>query len=154
MRRKSEKKIRQAAAQLGGSSVYNIDAVRKKTGIIKKVFDKTIIDMARLKSIELIDADTDGMDASERESLLRHGDSLYAEFIFLDVEGQPEETASEKIVSEVKPEDRKPENIEIVLMEFESDTWQKFQNLCETRENKDPIRKIQEMIHDYIIVDD
>ena len=151
MRRKSEKKIRQAAAQLGGSNIYNIDAVRKKAGIIRKVFDKTILDMARLKSIELIDADTDGMDASEMESLLRHGDSLYADFIFLDVEGQPEETESEKNVSEVKPENRKHENIEIVLMEFESDSWQQFRSLCKTRENKDPIRKIQEMIHDYII---
>ena len=42
MRRKSEKKIRQAAAEFGGSNIYNIDSARKKTGIIKKVLDKTI----------------------------------------------------------------------------------------------------------------
>jgi len=149
MRRKSEKKIRQAAAELGGSGIYNIDAIRKRTGIIKKVFDKTILDMARLKSIELIDADTEGLNASEIENLLRHGDNLYADFIFLDAEAQPEEKASEKIVSEIQPE-----KIEIVLMEFESDIWQQFQNLCKTREEIGPIRKIHEMIHDYIIDDD
>jgi hypothetical protein len=153
MRRKSEKKIRQAAAELGGSNIYNIAAVRKKSGIIKKVFDKTILDMARLKNVELIDADTDGLDASEIENLVRHGDNLYADFIFLDAEGQPEEKESDKIVSEVKSEERKPEKIEIVLMEFEPDIWQQFQNLCKTGENKDPIQKIQEMIHDYIIGD-
>jgi hypothetical protein len=154
MRRKSEKKIRQAAAKLGGSGIYNIDAVRKKTGIIKKVFDKTILDMARLKNIELIDADTEGLDASEIENFVRHGDNLYADFIFLDAEGEPEEKESEKIVSEVKPEEQKPEKIEIVLMELEPDIWQQFQNLCKTREDIGPIRKVHEMIHDYIVDDD
>ncbi|MFC1489095.1 hypothetical protein ACFL6B_04520 [Thermodesulfobacteriota bacterium] len=154
MRKKSEKKIRQAASELHTSNVYRIDEVRKKAGIIKKVFDKTILDMARLKIVELIDADTDGLDASEIENLVRQGDNLYADFIFLDAEGQPEGKKSEKIVSEVKAEERKPEKIEIVLMEFEPDIWQQFEHLCKTREYKDPIQKIQEMIHDYIVGDD
>ena len=110
--------------------------------------------MARLKNVELIDADTDGLDASEIENLVRHGDKLYADFIFLDAEEQPEVKESENIGSEVQPEERKPEKIEIVLMEFELDIWQQFQNLCKTRENKDPIQKMQEMINDYIVDDD
>jgi len=98
MRKKSEKKIRQAASELGTSNVYRIDEVRKKAGIVKKVFDKTILDMTRLKSIELIDADADGLHAAEIENLVQRGDKLYACFTFLDAEGDPEEKEPEKTV--------------------------------------------------------
>ncbi|MBC8438565.1 MAG: hypothetical protein H8D87_02640, partial [Deltaproteobacteria bacterium] len=47
MRKKVEHKINQAVAELGRLEYYRIDKVREKTGTVRKVFDKTILDMAR-----------------------------------------------------------------------------------------------------------
>jgi len=95
MRKKSEEKIRRAAAALGDSNLYRIDRVREKTNVIRKVFDKTILDMARLKTIELKGGDTQGMSASEIGNLICLGDELYVYFTFLDSESEPEKQRSD-----------------------------------------------------------
>ena len=73
MRRKAENKIRQAAAELGQAEFYRIDKIRTKAGLIRKVFDKTILDMARVGAIELAGGSTDSMSPSEIGNLIRDG---------------------------------------------------------------------------------
>ena len=45
MRKKAEQKIRNAVAELGNPDFPRIDAVRQKAGLLRKVFDKTVLDM-------------------------------------------------------------------------------------------------------------
>ena len=80
MRKKAEQKIRQAAADLGETNLYRIDRVRERAGFIKKVFDKTILDMARLGTIELKYGNTDDMNPHEIENLIRYRDSIFVYF--------------------------------------------------------------------------
>ena len=84
MRKKAEQKIRQAAADLGETNLYRIDRVRERAGFIKKVFDKTILDMARLGTIELKYGNTDDMNPHEIENLIRYRDSIFVYFCFSD----------------------------------------------------------------------
>lgn len=155
MRRKVENKIRRALELLGESGPYRIDRVRAKTGVIKKVFDKTILDMARLGTIELMGGDTRSMSASEIEGLVVSGDTVYVYFKLLDEETQPQPPAS---LSEMpadphaqrptsdSPDEKPPE---IILFEINPETWRKFESRCKTDEEKNPLQKIQEMIEDY-----
>ena len=80
MRKKAEQKIRQAAAELGDLNLYRIDRVRERAGLIKKVFDKTVLDMARLGAIELKYGNTDDMNPHEIENLIRYRDSIFVYF--------------------------------------------------------------------------
>ncbi|MFC1515503.1 C-GCAxxG-C-C family protein [Thermodesulfobacteriota bacterium] len=95
MRKKVEKKIRQAVKELEKSEYYRIDKVRDRTiGVIPKVFDKTILDMARLNTIELIGGDTDEMNPAEINKLVRKGDDVYLYFSLLEDESEEEKIAS------------------------------------------------------------
>ena len=99
MRKKVEKKIRQAVRELGTSEYYRIDKVRERTtGVIPKVFNKTILDMARVKTIALEGGDTDEMDSAEINKLVRKGEDIYVYFKFLDDESEAEkiEIASQR----------------------------------------------------------
>ncbi len=155
MRKKVEHKINQAVAELGRLEYYKIDKVREKTGIIRKVFDKTILDMARVGTIKLLDGDTTGMSSSEIGNLIRYGDQLYVYFKFPDAETEPEAQKLQKAtMGAAKPareesESSITENIEIVLLEIEPEMWQRFGELCKVKEDKAPIPKIREMIRDY-----
>jgi hypothetical protein len=84
MRKKAEKRIRQAAAELGEKNLYRIDQIRERAGLIKKVFDKTILDMARLGTIELRYGETHDMFPHEIENLLRYRDSIFVYLCFSD----------------------------------------------------------------------
>ncbi len=156
MRKKVEHKISQAIAELGKLEYYRIDKVREKTGTIRKVFDKTILDMDRVGTIELLDGDTTGMSPSEIGNLIRFGDQLHVYFKFPDAETEPEAQQPQKAAMEAvqpksaEPESPKTENIEIVLLEIEPEMWQRFVELCQDMEDKAPVRKIREMIRDYI----
>ncbi|MFH2219286.1 MAG: C-GCAxxG-C-C family protein [Pseudomonadota bacterium] len=94
MRKKVEKKIRQAVKELGKSEYYRIDKVRDRSGVIPKLFDKTILDMARVKTIELAVGDTDEMTPGEINKLVRKGDNVYVYFSFPDDESEAEKIAS------------------------------------------------------------
>ena len=146
MRKKVEHKINQAVAELGKLEYYRIDKVREKTQAIRKVFDKTILDMSRVGTIELLDGDTTGMNPSEVGNLIRSGDQLYVYFKFPDAETEPKARQPQR----EEPENSKTENIEIVLLEIEPEMWQRFEELCKGIEDKAPVQKIREMIRDYI----
>lgn len=156
MRKKVEHKINQAVAELGRLEYYRIDKVREKTQAIRKVFDKTILDMARVGTIELLNGDTTGMNPSEIGNLIRYGDQLHVYFKFPDAETEPEVQQPQKAtMGAAKPESEEPEsskieNIEIVLLEIEPEMWQHFEELCKVIENKAPVQMIREMIRDYI----
>ncbi|MFC1814521.1 hypothetical protein ACFL0M_00985 [Thermodesulfobacteriota bacterium] len=135
MRKKAERKIREAAAMLGDSNLYRLDKVREKAGLIPKVFDKTILDMNRLKTIELKAGTTEGMSPAEIGKLVRQGESIYVQFSFLD--------------SAVEPPKREPATIDIMLPGLDSELWQQFEKNCSTREGKKAVQKILEMILDY-----
>ncbi|MBW1842041.1 MAG: C_GCAxxG_C_C family protein [Deltaproteobacteria bacterium] len=94
MRKKVEKKIRQAVKELGKSEYYRIDKVRDRAGVIPKLFDKTILDMARVNTIELTGGDTDEMNPAEINKLVRKVDDVYVYFSFLDDESEAEKIAS------------------------------------------------------------
>lgn len=150
MRKKAENKIRQAVAELGKLEFYRIDKVRAKAGLIRKVFDKTILDMDRVGAIELSGGNTADMNPSEIGNLIHHGDTLYVNFKYLDTDTQPEEIKPKKIETQKpEPEDIELEDLQIVLLEVEPAMWQRFEHQCLTREDKDPVEKIKEMIHDY-----
>ena len=150
MRKKVENNIRQAVAELGKSELYRIDKIRAKAGLIRKVFDKTILDMDRVGAIELSGGNTDDMNPSEIGNLVHHGDKLYVNFKILDTDIQPEEINSKKIETpKPEPEDMELEDLQIVLLEVEPAIWQRFEHQCLTREDKDPVEKVKEMIHDY-----
>jgi len=150
VRKKAENKIRQAVAELGKSELYRIDKVRAKAGLIRKVFDKTVLDMDRVSAIELLGGNTDDMNPSEIGNLIHHGDKLYVSFKLLATDIQPEEINSKKIETpKPEPEDMELEDLQIVLLEVEPAIWQRFEHQCLTKEDKDPVEKIKEMIHDY-----
>lgn len=156
MRKKVEYKINQAVADLGKLEYYRIDKVREKTQTIRKIFDKTILDMAQVGTIELLGGDTTGMNPSEIDNLIRYGDQLHVYFKFLDAETEPEAQKTPKeTIGAAKPkreelEISKTENIEIVLLEIEPEMWQRFGELCKGREDMAPAEKIREIIRDYI----
>lgn len=156
MRKKVEHKINQAVAELGRSEYYRIDKVREKTQMIRKVFDKTILDMARVGTIELLGGDTTGMNPSEIGNLIRYDDQMHVCFKFPDAETEPEAQKTPKATigaakpKREEPESSKTENIEIVLLEIEPEMWQRFGELCKGREDKAPVEKIREMLRDYI----
>jgi hypothetical protein len=135
MRKKAEKKIREAAAMLGDLQVYRLDKVRKKAGLIPKVFDKTILDMNRLRTIELKEGATEGLSPSEIGNLVRQGDVIYVHFSFLD--------------STAEPQKIEPATIDIMLPDLDRELWRQFEQNCLTREGKKPVQKIQEMILSY-----
>ncbi len=84
MRRKAEKQIRKAVISLGRSQLYRIDKVREKTNLIRKVFDKTILDMARVGTIELLEGDLVKMTGAEISGMIQKGDFVYMYLSFFE----------------------------------------------------------------------
>ncbi len=135
MRRKAELEIRQAAAAMGDRDSYRIDQVRERTTLIRKVFDKTILDMARLGTISIESRHISEMNEPEVGNFIRQGDTVYIRFSFPDGGGIPE--------------DLKPKTLDIALQGFDLTEWTRFEYLCKTREGKTAVEKIREMIRDY-----
>jgi hypothetical protein len=135
MRQKAERKIRQAAAGLGEANLYRIDQVRSNTDLIRKVFDKTLLHMASLGTIDLKGGDTDGMNDSEISNLIYHKDILYVYFSFLE---------ENRI-----PAPAEPQKMDVLLEGIEIERWRRFEALCESREGKKPLQKINEIISEY-----
>ncbi len=138
MRQKAEKQIRDAAALLGPAESYRIDAVRTRTDLVRKVFDKTLLDMARLKTIELTGGDTSRLNPTEIENLINHQGVQYVYFRFLVDSAAPEPAPA-------LSEPQIP-----ALSGIEREQWLKFKYLCEKREGKSPVEKLCEMIDTYL----
>ena len=141
MRKKAEKKIRKAAAMLGEDNNYRLDKVRINAGLYPKVFDKTILDMARLGTIALKEGNIDGLSPAEIGNMVSKGEIVYMYFSFQDATGgEPAEAEAEM---------KAPETVDIVLAGVDRVIWQQFERLCLDREGKPPLQKIVEMISEY-----
>lgn len=135
MRQKAEQRIREAVAELGLSPPYRIYQVRERTGLIRKVFDKTILDMARLGTIQLFKGETTGLSDVEISNLIYHGDAIYVSFMFLEAGKTPQYAI---------------DAIDITLKEIDRDEWAKFEYLTQKIERKTGVQKIRDMIRWYI----
>jgi len=144
MRKKAEKKIREAAAVLGEADLYRIDRVRENTDLIRKVFDKTLLDMERLKKVELIGRDASEVDPTEAGNLIRREDKIYVEFRFTDPPAEPEKKEQPDV----------PETTSIILKGIDRSLWRRFESTCARREEILPSEKIKELIRDYILQTD
>ena len=145
-------------AKLGQSEFFRIDKVRAKAGLVHKVFDKTILDMDRVGTIELAGGDTDSMSPSEIGNLIREGENLHVQFKFLGPQEEPETfveaedlTTEEAQPAITAPQTPEPEDVEVVLLELDPAIWQRFEHQCLAKEEIDPVDKIKAMIYDYIL---
>jgi hypothetical protein len=136
MRRKAEQKIREAAEILGSSDQYRLDKIRELAGLNRKVFDKTVLDMARLGDIALVSGGTENMSATEIGNLVRQGEQIYVTMSFV-----------EKDVPEKKIP---PKTVTIMLKGINKEEWMEFERCCMQKEGKKPVRKIRELICKYI----
>jgi len=141
MRKKAEKIIREAAARLGEDNNYRLDKVRIKAGLIPKVYDKTILDMARLGTITLKEGKTDGLAPAEIGNMVRKGETVYMYFSFQEEIGEKP--------AEAEPGIKAPETVDVILSNVDRAVWQQFEKLSLDREGKPPLQKIVEMIVAY-----
>ncbi|GBC60536.1 hypothetical protein DENIS_1493 [Desulfonema ishimotonii] len=141
MRKKAEKKIRQAAAELSSGGDYRLDEVRGRAGLHPKIFDKTILDMARLDTIALFTGSTAGMSPVQISNLVRRGDTVYIRFRFTDGSDVPEhqESPGPEVTTTV-----------VILQHLGPDEWESFEHMCHAEEGKRAEQKIREMIREYI----
>ncbi len=159
MRQKAEKAIRRAAASLCDSDSYRLDKVRFGAGLHRKVFDKTILDMARLGTIHLNSANTEELYNVETGDLVSTGDMVYISFTFADSEKMQIEPESDSENEQTQPEpdadsenkqvQPEPESIDSIMQGIDIAEWETFDFNCKIREGLKPFQKIQEMITDY-----
>ncbi len=164
MRKKAEKKIRDAVAELGCPEHHRLDRIRPLAGLHPKVFDKTILDMERVGTISLSAEGLDQMTAGEISLLVRRGETVYVSFRFIDgsfVNGvfidkslpsmQPEPIImdTEPIMMDTEPIIMDTEPIVLILQGLFPGEWEQFEQLCETREGKTGLVKIEDMIRVY-----
>ena len=136
MRKKAEKAIREAAARIGNGPTYAIDQVRNGSGLIRKVYDKTVLDMARLGDVELQKADAADLDPMDIGRFIRRGEEIFTHF-----------TLVTKSMDSPEPID---EPVEVVIQGFRRSIWEQFEKKCRKIENKGPAQKIKEMIKAYV----
>ncbi|WP_373500711.1 hypothetical protein [Desulfococcus sp.] len=148
MRQKAEKRIREAAAGIG-CGPFRLDAVRAGAGLHPRVFDKTIIDMARVGAITLAPLE-DGCE--ETAGLVRRGDRIYARFDFAAAPGpapSPPET-NEAPAGSKPPPPAPMDAVVVILRNLLPGEWEAFSDRCLTREGKSPHEKIEEMIRGHL----
>jgi len=134
MRKKAENKIRQAVEDIDSNHQHRLDKVRAGAGLVPKVFDKTILDMERVGTIKLYTEGIEKLSDAEISSLVRRGDIIYVSFSFIDT---PLETKQE------------PETIVLILQGLYPGEWEKFEGLCEKKEGKTAIQKLEDMVRIY-----
>lgn len=133
LRKKAEQQIRKATTILGGAGFFRIDTVRAYCSLLPKVYDKTILDMARVGTIELIRAQPDD-DPESGAGLIRRGDTVFEFFRFTDG-------------SDIQNLEG---TIDIVWHKVPRELWQRFENRCLKTEVKTPFEKVLELIRDYL----
>ena len=132
MRRKAEQAIRQAAATLGSDNMYRIDQVRAMAGIVRKVFDKTLLDMARLGAVALKGGETEGLLTGD---LIRQGETTYVYFSFLE--------------AVVEPEKMDADLVGISLPGLDTPAWYVSTAFAAFGRGKSGVSKLVEIIHQY-----
>ncbi len=143
MRKKAEKEIRRAVSALDSTDCHRIDRVRGRTSLIRKVFDKTILDMARVGTIELVSKNVTETDDIEIRNFIRQGDMVHVSFSFTDGTEKGAEYPKEQ------SKEHMPETVNVILREIDRPTWELFQYLCEVRDGKKPDQKLLEMIREF-----
>ncbi len=143
MRKKAENAIRAAAARLETPQPHRIDRVRKRTDLIRKVFDKTLLHMAQVGTIQLHGGPTDYLTDEQVRDLVSQGDRLHVSFSFLDA--APPRPASPP----APPAPRESVVVSVTLQDLDRDEWERFERNCRRREGKSPAEKLWEMILAY-----
>ena len=143
MRKKAERKIRLAAAELDSHEKHRLDEVRIRAGLHPKVFDKTILDMERVGTISLLSGSTKGMTGVEIRNLVRRGDIIYTTFSFTDIPDEHQEPENVDSGPELT-------TIMVILQHILPWEWERFEQLCMESEEKRASEKITEMIRNYI----
>jgi hypothetical protein len=133
MRKKAEKQIRMAAASMESGQPFRLDRIRNRVEMVRKVFDKTILDMARVGAIELYPATPPELATGNSEDFVRQGKEIFGSFSF--IESSPEKAESEPV--------------DILLESVDPVLWRHFTYLCNAKEDKDPRKKIIEMMEQY-----
>ncbi|MCP4109912.1 MAG: hypothetical protein GY749_31060 [Desulfobacteraceae bacterium] len=148
MRQKAEQAIRRAAASVCDSDSYRLDKVRFGAGLHRKIFDKTILYMARLGTIHLNSANPEELYNVETRDLISKGDMVYISFTFADSEKVQivPDPAGDSENEQIQPE---PETIDTVLQGIDSAEWDMFDFNCKIRDGVKPVQKLQKMITDY-----
>jgi hypothetical protein len=149
MRRKAEKEIQRAASAVGGSGPFRLDVIRSEAGLHPKIFDKTILDMARVGTITLEPLEEDGAGPEATHGLVRHGDRIYARFAFTDapVAAPP---ALENPTPPVKIRPAPVDAVVVILQNLLPGEWEAFSDRCRADGVKTPHEKIEEMIRQYL----
>ncbi len=154
MRKKAEKKIREAVIQIGSKNRHRLDLVRKRAGLHPKVFDKTILDMERVGTIKLYSDTTNKMTRGQISALVKRGEVIYTSFSFIETgetaKAKParESTASPCCENKIRP--ATIETIVVILQNLIPGEWEEFGKLCEELEGRKPHEKIENMIREYI----
>lgn len=152
MRRKAERQIREAAARIG-KGPFRLDAVRAGAGLHPRVFDKTILDMARLGDITLEPLEAGCADTA---GLVRQGERVYARFAFAPAPG-PEQAAPEAPgapTAAAPPSPAPVDAVVVILRNLLPGEWEAFSDRCRTGEGKSPHEKIEEMIRSHLYARD
>jgi len=158
MRKKAENKIRHAVEELDSQHQHRLDKVRAGAGLFPKVFDKTILDMERVGTIRLYTEGIEELNDAEISSLVRRGDTIYVSFNFIDSlpEIPDQEIPDQEIPDQEIPdperldqENQTPETIVLILQGLYPGEWEKFEALCERREKKTTIQKLEDMVRSF-----
>lgn len=148
MRRKAERQIREVAARIG-KGPFRLDTVRAGADLHPRVFDKTILDMARLGDITLEPLEPG---CAETAGLVRQGDRIYARFAFAPApksENTPLETPGA-----IPPSPAPVDAVVVILRNLLPGEWEAFSDRCRTEEGKSPHEKIEEMIRGHLYARD
>lgn len=150
MRKKAERQIRNAAALLvSPEGRFRLDLIRFRAGLHPKVYDKTILDMARVGTIALYSEDTSGMDPSAVSALVRRGDIIFTHFIFID--GTTFDDAPSSGAEAPPPLGHaSPEPVVVILENLTPMEWAEFENRCQLLEQTRVTTKIEAMIREFL----
>ena len=135
LRKKAELQIRNATTLLGGTGFFRIDEVRAYCTLLPKVYDKTILDMARVGTIELVRAQP-GDEWEAGTGLIRRGDTVFETFRFTD--GSDLQHLHDD------------QTLDVVWHKVPRELWQRFEARCMETEAKTPFEKGLELIRAYL----
>jgi len=148
--------------QLYSRENHRLDQVRAKAGLHPKVFDKTILDMARVGTIELSTGNLKGLTRAEIGALVRKGETVYVTFSFTEIGKQYDMAPEPDPLFPSAPEaDSNPEapagagspgyeTRVVILQGLLHSEWELFSELCRTTENKAVEEKLEELIRQYL----
>jgi hypothetical protein len=78
-----EKRLKIATLRLESRKTHRIDRLRSVAGMNSDEFDKALSELAREQKIELLGGDTSAMDEEQIGNLIKAGDTLFVNIIWL-----------------------------------------------------------------------